>query len=92
MTFEWDLVKAKTNLLRHAVDFADAVTCFDDVHALTVIDPDWKTEERYLTVAQDANGRVLVTCFAFRGDSIRIISSERPHQASDAAMRRLDEK
>ena len=77
MTFEWDLVKAKANMLRHGVDFADAATSFNDVHALTVIDPDSESEERHLTVAQDVNGRVLVTCFAFRGNSIRIISSRK---------------
>ncbi len=77
MDFEWDLVKAKTNLLRHGVNFADAATSFDDRHALTVVDPDLESEERFLTVAQDVNGRVLVTCFAFRGDAIRIISSRK---------------
>ena len=77
MRFEWDETKAKANLLRHGVDFADTATSFDDDRALTVADPDAVGEERFLTVAQDAIGRLLVTCFAFRGDTIRIISSRK---------------
>ena len=77
MHFEWDLAKAKANLLRHGIDFADAATCFEDDRALTLADPDSVDEERFLTVAQDANHRVLVTCFAYRGDAIRIISSRK---------------
>ncbi len=77
MDIEWDLAKAKVNLLQHNIDFADAATAFDDEHALTVTDPDSEGEERFLTVAKDANRRVLVTCFAFRGDAIRIISSRK---------------
>ncbi len=77
MDFEWDLAKAKANLLQHGVDFADAATSFDDDRALSVADPDAEGEERFLTVAKDANRRVLVTCFAFRGDAIRIISSRK---------------
>ena len=77
MGFEWDLGKAKANLLQHGVDFTDAATSFDDEGALTVADPDSEGEERFLTVAKDANGRILVTCFAFRGDLIRIISARK---------------
>ena len=77
MRFEWDGTKAKANLLRHGVDFADSATTFDDDRALTVTDPDAVGEERFLTVAQDAVGRLLVTCFVLRGDTIRIISSRK---------------
>jgi len=75
MNFKWDLAKAKANLLQHGVDFADAATSFDDVRALSVTDPDSEGEERFLTIAKAANGRVLVTCYAYREDAIRIISS-----------------
>jgi len=75
MDIEWDLAKAKANLLQHGVDFADAATSFDDERALSVTDPDAEGEERFLTIAKGANGRVLVTCFVFREDAIRVISS-----------------
>jgi uncharacterized protein len=88
MGFEWNSAKAKANLLKHRVDFADAATCFYDARALTIIDPDSQDEERFLTIATDACGRVLVTSFAFRGDNIRIISSRK---ASPGERRRYDE-
>jgi uncharacterized DUF497 family protein len=87
MDFEWDLVKAKANLLQHGADFADAATSFDDERALTVADPDSESEERFLTIAKGANGRVLVTCFAFRGETIRVISSRK---ASRSERRRYE--
>ena len=77
MDFEWDLAKAKANLLRHGIDFADAATCFEDHHALTLSDPDSEGEERFVTIARDANHRLLVTCFTLREDVIRIISSRK---------------
>ena len=77
MQFEWDETKAKTNLLRHGIDFADAATSFDDDLALTFADPDSENEARFLTMAKDNIGRTLVTCFAIRGNSIRIITSRK---------------
>ena len=80
MDFEWNLAKAKANLLQHGINFADAATSFDDERALTVTDPDAEGEERFLTIAKGANGRVLVTCYAYREDAIRIISSRNASQ------------
>lgn len=77
MDFEWNSAKAKANLLQHQVDFADAATCFYDDLALTVADPDSEGEDRFLTIAMDAIGRVLVTSFTFRESRIRIISSRK---------------
>lgn len=36
MIYEWDETKARANLLKHGVDFADAVAVFSDTAALTV--------------------------------------------------------
>jgi uncharacterized DUF497 family protein len=77
MDFEWSSAKAKANLLQHRVDFADAAISFYDQRALTILDPDSEGEERFLTVAMDGRGRILVTSFTFRGDTIRIISSRK---------------
>ena len=76
MEFEWDERKARTNLGRHRVDFADAATVFEDDRAVTVTDeaPD---EERYSTIGMDALGRELVVIYAVRGERIRIISARR---------------
>lgn len=37
--FEWDDEKAKENLEKHGIDFADAVTAFENTMALTMPDP-----------------------------------------------------
>ena len=36
--FEWDVQKARANLRKHGVDFADAVAVFEDDLALTMAD------------------------------------------------------
>lgn len=76
MEFEWDERKARTNLRRHKVDFADAATVFEDERALTVAD-DAPDEERYATVGLDPLGRVLVVIYTVRGERIRLISARR---------------
>jgi uncharacterized DUF497 family protein len=38
MGFQWDLAKARANLRKHGVDFADAVGVFEDPLALTARD------------------------------------------------------
>jgi uncharacterized DUF497 family protein len=57
--FEWDERKARANLRKHGIDFADAATVFQDDRAMTVADDD-PGEERYATIAMDAMGRILV--------------------------------
>jgi uncharacterized DUF497 family protein len=74
--FEWDERKARTNLRRHRVDFADAATVFEDDRAVTVADED-PDEERFSTVGLDALGRDLVVIYTMRGKRIRIISARR---------------
>ena len=49
MSFEWDQNKATANLKKHRIDFADAVTVFDDLNAVTIDDPDY-AEERFITI------------------------------------------
>lgn len=76
-SIEWDSRKAAANLRKHGVDLADAVSALEDDRALTVGDPDAERDERYVSVGRDARGRVLVTVFAVRGESVRLISSRR---------------
>jgi uncharacterized DUF497 family protein len=74
--YEWDRSKAQANLRKHGVDFADAATAFADAEALTI--PDEAVEEdRFVTIAADALGRILVVVFTWRGQRIRIISARR---------------
>ena len=73
MSFEWDHKKAISNLKKHGIDFADAVTVFDDFNSITIDDPD-HGEERFVTIGMDGYGRILVVVYTWRGDTIRIIS------------------
>ena len=74
MDYEWDPKKAISNLKKHEVGFADAVTVFADDRALTLDDSE-PEEERHITIGMDALGRVLVVVYTWRGDRIRIISA-----------------
>lgn len=76
MKFEWDDAKARANLRKHGIDFADAATVFDDESALTIPDTGFD-EDRYVTMAVDALGRILVVVYTWRDDRIRIISARK---------------
>ena len=88
MDFEWDEVKAASNLRKHGVDFADAVGVFDDPLALSMPD-DVPDERRFLGVGTDVLGRVLVVVYTIRGDKIRIISARR---ATPSERKRYEDK
>ena len=79
--YEWDPAKAAANLKKHKVRFADAALSLEDPHALVVTDPDASSEERFICLGADPEGRVLVTVFTHRGKTIRIISSRRASSA-----------
>ena len=66
MEVEWDPEKARLNLQKHGVDFADAATALHDEMAITIPDDD-PDEQRFLTLASDALGRVLVMAYTWRG-------------------------
>jgi hypothetical protein len=74
VTFQWDPRKARANVGKHRVTFADAVGVFDDPQSLTLDDPHPK-EERYVTIGLDLLGRVVVVCWTPRGNEIRLISA-----------------
>jgi uncharacterized protein len=76
MKFEWDVLKADSNLKKHKVDFADAVTVLYDDSAITIREAD-SEEERYVTLGMDALGRLLVVVYTWRQNSIRIISARK---------------
>ena len=76
--YEWDDQKARTNLRKHGVDFADAVGVFEDDSALTMADAlTAVNEQRQLTLGRDSLGRVLLVAYTWRGARIRIFSARR---------------
>lgn len=74
MAYQWDKDKAATNLRKHGIDFADAVSVFSDDLAITKPDERFD-EERFITIGLDALGRVLVVVYTWRGQKIRLISA-----------------
>jgi len=74
--FEWDAEKAKLNLRKHRVSFAEAETAILDEFSKTTLDPDHSfTENRFITCGMSARRRLLVVSYTHRGDSIRIINA-----------------
>ena len=73
--YEWDRAKALANRAKHGVDFADAVVVLEDAFAVTVPDPDFHAEKRFVTIGTDAMGRLVVVIHAARGVNVRIISA-----------------
>jgi uncharacterized DUF497 family protein len=74
VSYEWDSKKAMSNLHKHRVAFADAVSALEDELALT-LDQAHHDEQRFVTIGTDALARVLVVVYTFRGEKIRIISA-----------------
>jgi len=77
MDFEWDPAKARANLLKHGVDFAEAAIAVEDPCSRHIADPDAEGEERFIALGMDGLGRVLLTIYAFRNEHIRIISARK---------------
>jgi uncharacterized DUF497 family protein len=75
--FEWNPAKAAANRAKHKVDFADAALSLEDPRALTIADPDAIGEERFVTLAADPTGRILITVYSQSGINRRIISARK---------------
>lgn len=78
MQFEWDDAKARANVRKHGVSFAEAMSCFYDPRQVAFYDPGHsKHEERELLVGHSNKGRLLIVIYTIRADTIRIISARR---------------
>ena len=77
MDFEFDPAKARSNLRKHGVSFAHAEQALRDNMAVTVEGPDALSEQRFVTLAMDALGRVLVVVHTLRGERTRVISARK---------------
>ena len=86
--FEWDPAKARLNLKKHGISFAEAETAFSDDYALVLPDPDHSTpgEARWLLIGLSAALRVLVVIHCELADdhAIRLISARRATRSERA--------
>ena len=85
MKYEWDEQKRLSNLQKHGIEFADAVSVLDDTAALTRQDEE-SEEQRFVTLGTDAVGKLLVVVYTYREEDVaRLISARRatrPERAS----------
>lgn len=76
MTFEWDPLKAESNLKKHGVSFDEAASVLFDPLAVSGNDPDHSIHEfRFVTFGFSSKGRLLSVVHTVHGNSIRVISA-----------------
>jgi uncharacterized DUF497 family protein len=86
VNYEWDPAKAKANLRKHDVEFADAVSVFADPLAATRTDED-PDEERFVTLGLDAGGGCSLWSTPGAAQTFASSRPARQHLASDKSMR-----
>ena len=76
--FQWDHVKASSNLHKHGVSFMEAESVFFDPLAAYAADENHSDEEpREIVVGHSREGRLLVVCFTHRSGEIRVITARK---------------
>ena len=76
MQFEWDVAKADSNLEKHGISFAEALTVFADPLEATNRDPEHSENEfRLLSMGRSVQGKLLVVAYTEREGRIRLISA-----------------
>ena len=92
LLFEWDDEKAKINLERHHISFAEAKSIFYDEHARLISDDDnSENEERFLLLGMSFSPRLLLVCHCYRENDgiIRIISARKSTRREAQMYRRF---
>jgi hypothetical protein len=77
---QWDPEKAAANLRKHGVDFADAETALRDEMGMTMPDDD-PEGQRFVALATDALGRLLVVVYEWRDDDVRLVSARKANRS-----------
>ena len=78
--FEWDELKASSNVNKHGVSFEEARTVFYDERAKLIGDPDHsENEDRFILLGLSSSLRAIIVCHCYRseGNVIRIISARK---------------
>ena len=74
--FEWHLLKAEVNWVKHGIKFEDAAVAFVDEFARLIDDPKHSEDEpRFLHFGMTAEHGLLVVVYVERGSAVRIISA-----------------
>jgi len=87
--FDWNPVKAKSNLQKHKINFERATEVFLDPFMLSIFDETHsRTEDRWITIGKDRNNVTIVVVHTFREindkkSKIRIISARKATKKED---------
>lgn len=71
---EWDPAKARANLRKHGIRFADALTALEDARAIS-LRGEGGDEERWVSIGMDSLARILVVVYTWRDERVRLISA-----------------
>ena len=80
MLFEWDDEKRRTNIIKHHIDFKEAIKIYDGFVITTTSEQIGLGEERFLSIGL-LHGLEIVIIFTIRGEKRRIISARRARKA-----------
>lgn len=78
--FVWDEAKNKSNLQKHGVSFAEAISVFYDAEAVEFFDDTHSDEEdRFLILGMSSTLRLLLVCHCWHEETceIRIINARK---------------
>jgi uncharacterized DUF497 family protein len=82
IVFEWDGRKARANLVKHRVSFAEAASVFSDPYSITIADPVHSLyEDRRILIGATRGLRLLIVVHTERGERIRILSARQATRA-----------
>jgi uncharacterized protein len=82
--FEWDEDKKNSNLVKHGIDFEDAIEIFDG--PLLVRRSDRQNEERWVAIGS-LEERLIAVAFTRRANVVRIISARCARKNEERAYR-----
>ena len=82
MEFEWDPLKATSNVEKHGIDFEDAISIF--AGSVLEFPSDRADEERWVAVGM-VHGREVAVVYTVRNGVYRIISARRARENERAA-------
>jgi uncharacterized DUF497 family protein len=75
MDFEWDEAKRLSNIVKHGLDFVDAVALFDCSYLVGLAKPAGN-EQRWVATGV-IDGQYVTVVYTLRGEVLRIISMRR---------------
>ena len=75
--FEWDEAKREVNLVKHGVDFVDALGVFADPLRVERVDQRREYAEERRQAVGTVRGQVLFVVYTLRGEVRRLISARR---------------